>query len=168
MPKPRIQRHEVVQPDDQSIRLIPLTKGQNAIVDANDFEWLSQWNWYACRNNMSGKFYAYRTVAKRGVPMHRVILGFPEQVDHRNGNTLDNRRENIRACTCAQNACNRSKHSNNRSGIKGVRRSHGKWCAQIGINGKNKHLGLFRTAGEAASAYKRAAMELHGDFAHAE
>ena len=85
-----VKRHAVVQPLDQSIKLIPLTQGRNAVVDAVDYEWLMQWNWCAAWCPITRSFYATRrdyTVNRRlgiTVPMHRVIMGMPTgvQVDH--------------------------------------------------------------------------------------
>ena len=172
----RVHRHEVVQPQDQSYRLIPLTQGVNAIVDADDYEWLNSWDWFAAWNAHTKSFYAVRnfTVSKNKriiLRMHRVILGCEapdEQGDHRNGNTLDNRRKNLRKCTQPQNARNSPARINNKSGYKGVsfRKSHGKWVAQINDPVKSsRYIGYFDSPEEAALAYDEAAKRLHGEFA---
>lgn len=105
-----MKRHPVVQPNDPTIRLIPLTRGQNAIVDTIDFEWLSQWNWSSKKRKDT--FYARRHETVDGkrtvIYMHRVIVGGnPVETDHNNGNGLDNRRLNIKGCTRKQNQSNR-------------------------------------------------------------
>lgn len=168
MPKLHVVRHEVTQPLDQSYRLIPLTQGQNAIVDVEDFEWLSQWNWCARRKPSTGKFYAGRGVRIKNkaqiIAMHAVILEFPGG-DHKNRNTLDNRRENLRKCTLAQNGRNRGRQRNNKSGFKGVCWDGG-WRATIRINGKIKHLGRFESPKDAARAYNEAAKKHYGEFAY--
>src|SRR5712664_3648473 len=117
MPKRRVLRHEVTQPSDTSYRLIPLTQGKNAIVDTKDFEWLSQWNW--CAECVDGYFYAIRRSFRKRISMHGAILKIKtgEEGDHRNHDTLDNRRKNIRRCTRTQNARNVRKPWDNRSGF---------------------------------------------------
>src|SRR5882762_1985840 len=101
----RVSRHEVTQPLDESYRLIPLTQGQNAIVDAADFEWLSKWNWQAQWDEHTKGFYARRALYGGGaVIMHRLIYKSPcKQVDHKNHNTLDNRKLNLRGCNQQEN-----------------------------------------------------------------
>src|ERR1039458_4364864 len=97
-----VKRHEVIQPPDPSVRLIPLTKGQNALVDAFNYEWLMQWNWQAHLSPHTKTFYATRWEGsiKRSVAMHNIILGIPRGGDHiHNGETLDNRVANLRAST---------------------------------------------------------------------
>lgn len=164
----KVRRHPVLQPQDQSYRLIALTRGQNAIVDAEDFKWLSQWNW--CASWMKSGFYALRREGRRIILLHCQILNFRfgKEVDHRNGNSLDNRRENLRHSTHSENARNRGKQRNNSSGFKGVywyKRSH-KWRAQIQLDGKMRYIGYFNNLVDAARAYDKKARELHGRFCH--
>jgi hypothetical protein len=89
------------------------------------------------------------------------------QVDHINGNTLDNRKENLRICTQNQNGKNRLLNKNNVSGYKGVtyKKANKLWCAQIVVNYHKMYLGLFTTAEAAALAYNEAAKKYHGEFA---
>jgi hypothetical protein len=141
-------------------------------VDAADFERISQFNWCAQWNKNTDSFYAIRQSPRpeRGkLRMHRVILCCKkhEQVDHRNHNTLDNRRENLRKCTYCQNASNRKIHKYNTSGFKGVSwyKRDAKWHARITVNGKSKSLGYFVSSKEAARAYDAAAKKYHGEFA---
>jgi hypothetical protein len=110
------------------IRQIPLSKGLFAIVDAENYEWLMQWEWsvVAGRNT----WYAARRATKRdgaigSVRMHRVIMVAPAgmDVDHRNGNGLINIRENLRVCTESQNSMNGGSRRNSSSKYKGVH-----WC----------------------------------------
>ena len=170
MPKIRVVRHEVTQPLDKPYRLIPLTQGQNAIVDASDFEWLSKWNWCAQRDRIG--FYAVRSWRKPNGScvkrqMHNAVLKCNGQIDHKNHDTLDNRHENLRKCTTGQNHCNRRVQKNNTSGFKGVgfHKAGNKWRAQISINGKMKHLGCFVSPLQAAHAYDQAAKQFHKEFA---
>jgi hypothetical protein len=101
--------------------------------------------------------------------MHRAILraGDGHNVDHIDGDGLNNRRSNLRFATTAQNSANRGKQKNNTSGFKGVRwhKRDKRWRAVIGINGKTKQIGSFKTPEAAYDAYCAAARELHGVFA---
>lgn len=143
---------------------ISLTKGFVAIVDDEDFEWLNNYTWAYCTNG-----YTTTTVyRKKKVYMHRMIMGDGNEIDHVNGNRLDNRRSNLRFCTHAENCRNSSIRSDNTSGYVGVSfdKSRNKWEAYINLDGNRRHLGRFETPGEAAFAYDRAAKELHGEFAY--
>jgi hypothetical protein len=151
--------------------LIPLTKGQHAIVDEADWERLSAFKWYVV-NGRRGAFYGRRYVERlNGRPvtkaLHHEVLGLsPRQtVDHVNGDTLDNRRANLRVCSPGENARNRRGSRNSLSGFKGVSRARGRWQARIEYEGKARHLGVFDTPEEGARAYDQAARELFGEFA---
>lgn len=153
------------------MRTIPLSRGLEAIVDDADHEWLSQWKWTADLAP-NGKFYAHRMVkqdsGRRKVRMHQLLCARgPNGVDHKNGDSLDNRRENLRPCSKSQNACNRGVQRNSTSGFKGVsrRKDNGLWAAYIKHCGKRRHLGLHETKVGAAIAYNIAAIQLHGEFA---
>jgi len=149
---------------------IPLTQGKVAIVDDADYEWLMQWKW--CAANFRGKFYAIRAVNEKlkrtTIQMHRQIMDTPPgmETDHINGNSLDNRRENLRVCTVSQNQMNRRTQKNNTSGYKGVSYSkhRKKWFSQIQIDKKRIFLGLFLTPENAARAYDEAAKRYFGEF----
>lgn len=89
---------------------IPLTQGKFSKVDDADYEWLSQWKWFAVFNPSTNSFYAIRndkTPNQRSkVWMARQIMGFPDKsldVDHQNRDTLDNQRGNLRTCTRSEN-----------------------------------------------------------------
>jgi hypothetical protein len=101
--------------------------------------------------------------------MHREILGASKgiEVDHRDRDTLNNRRHNLRLATHSQNQQNAYLQSNNTSGFKGVsfRPSNGKWRVRIGVAGKRMHLGSYGTREEAYAVYCDAAKRHHGDFA---
>src|SRR6266851_357302 len=158
--KLRVKRHAVVQPLDTSYRLIPLTQGQTAIVDEEDFDWLSQWNWLAQWSEKTKSFYAQHH-RNPVMSMHRLILGCSEseEGDHKDHNTLNNRRNNLRKCTGSQNCSNRRIRADNVSGFKGVywKVEREKWVAQIKTGGVCRWLGYFDTAQEAAEVYDTAA-----------
>lgn len=155
---------------------IPLSQGKVAIVDDVDFEVLSRWKWNAYQSK-TGTWYAkrYSRVGPRTyreIRMHRQILrlGFGRDVlvDHRDGNGLNNQRENLRRCSEAQNQQNStvSRHKTNHN-FKGVwfHSARGLWRAQIGINGRNRFIGHFLTQEAAALAYNEAAKIHFGEFA---
>ena len=155
-------------------RLIPLTKGQHAIVDDADFDWLSQWTWHA-QPNVQGGFYANRRDADgKLVAMHRAINQTPDGMvtDHRDGNGLNNQRANLRTASQLQNMMNRKGKRGGSSRFKGVWADPGprntkRWRAAIRLNGKLKYLGRFATEEDAGAAYARAANEHFGAFANA-
>jgi hypothetical protein len=151
---------------------IRLTRGLVAIVDDEDYESLSAYRWYAKRTGgRAPKDYACRSMGgPRGprVLMHRTIINAPAgmDVDHINGDALDNRRCNLRVATRSQNLQNRPKQKNNSSGYKGVSKYRtGRWMASIRVNGTCKYLGYHSTPEAAHAAYCAAAKELHGEFA---
>ena len=155
------------------VAYIELTRGHVAIIDARDAELVGKWNWaslvakrtvYARRNRLVGD-----GPGSACILLHRVIMAAPDglEVDHRNGNGLDNRRDNLRVATHADNMKNTRMRGNNTSGFKGVYWDNftGRWMAAIGHQGKFKNLGRFDTAEEAHAAYSAAATELFGEFA---
>jgi hypothetical protein len=152
------------------MRTIKLTQGQVALVDDCDYERLAKHKWYALKAR-GGKFYAARKrssptkAGRKTLLMHRVIFGLRSRrklVDHKDHDTLNNVRENIRACTHAQNLRNRLK----RDGFKGITLQWtGKYTARIQVGGKVKHLGTFVKPEDAARVYDKAAIEYFGQFA---
>lgn len=148
------------------VKEIPLTRNKVAIVDESDFEWLAQYNWQAY--DRGNTWYAKaRLPSPARAPlyaiMHRMIVGCPIglEVDHINGDGLDNRRCNLRIVTHAQNMANMRR----KSGTKGVCRFRDKFRAYIVKDGRQRHLGVFADMASAAKAYDRAALELFGQHA---
>ena len=152
---------------------IELTRGQIAFVDEYDLSALSAWKWFAWRSN-SGAFYAARSIVVNGIRqrvyMHRQILGLTpgdgKYGDHKNGDTLDNRRGNLRTANPSQSAENRISYANT-SGFRGVSwcKSKNKWEAQLKQNRKKIHHSRHKSAIDAARAYDAAAKEAFGEFA---
>lgn len=154
------------------MKTIPLTRGHSVIVDDEDFERLSTHRWHAYPNK-SG-VYACRTVhgeTDHKVRMHREILGLSPSrevvVDHINGNTLDNRRCNLRACSMAENIMNRHRHNHPRSttGIPGVTPHRDQWRARISVAGRSLNLGLHATLLDAIKARRLAELKHYGAYA---
>lgn len=149
------------------VKEISLTRGRVALVDDEDFEWLSTKKWCIQENRKNGHAYAHtsRWKGKKYVYMHRIIIGAKKGqiVDHINGNTLDNRSSNLRIVTPRQNQQNM--HYERSSKYPGVSwyTNDKKWVARIQIEGKNKGLGYFKSEKEAFEAYKKAVHELVGE-----
>jgi hypothetical protein len=168
-----VRNHHRVQPRSEALNvviegrpcvLIPLTQDKVAIVDQGDYERLKDLRWFAvatpdCRWGES-VFYARATLGGgRYCSLHGVIMNPPKgyDVDHINGDGLDNRRCNLRTCTRAQNGRNR--RGSAASGFKGVRWDKHKsaWIAYL-------HLGSFPTKELAAAAYDKASARMFREF----
>ncbi len=160
------------------MKLINLTRGQAAIVDDEDYEWLMQWKWYA--DYSRSKFYARRLqrigITDVKITMHRMLLGLkPDDIkrgDYINGNSLDNRKSNLRICTQANNCKNRGSNLNATSRFKGVsyKKRDEIWVAQITVDKKKLWLGQFPYTSEgevaAAKCYDEAAKKYFKEFAY--
>ena len=137
--------------------------GQFAIVDDEDYELLSKYKWRVASGKNHDHHYAIA-----GVRMHRLILDAPPgyMVDHINGDTLDNRKVNLRLCTNSQNQQNTSSRGGT-SKYKGVsfRSRDGRWIAAFQYDGIRYYCGIWDTEEEAARAVDKKRGEVCGDFA---
>jgi hypothetical protein len=145
---------------------IELTQEQVAIVDDEDYEYLSQWKWHATKHGNT--YYAERKPNKKHCIMARIIMKCENDmvVDHINRDGLDNRKENLRICTIAENGRNKTKSKKTTNPYKGIQKNHLKWTAIITYNKFTKCLGNFNSPEEAAIAYDKKARELFGEFAN--
>ena len=151
-----------------TMKEIKLTRGLVALVDDEDYEFLSQRHWYAAKRKKTyyartDKMVNWKTTKTY---MHRLILNTPKgmQTDHIDHNGLNNQRHNIRICTNTQNRRNVSSHG--RSKYLGVSFNGKHIRAQITIGDKYIHLGYFKTEEDAARAHDIKAKELFGEFAN--
>jgi hypothetical protein len=158
---------------DGDLAYVPLTKGYTAIIDSADAHLLAAYNWkaqlsgkvvYAVRNEMvNGKWVTHR--------MHQIVKGRIEgkEVDHIDGNGLNNRRSNLRHATHAENMRNQRVRADNTSGSAGVHfhKRDKKWVAYINCDGSRRNLGHHKCRTSALVAYAKASKLLHGEFSRA-
>lgn len=142
---------------------IPLGHGQFAIVDDEDYDIVSRYKWHTMANGTGSHIYAATKLR-----MHRLILDAPPgyMVDHINGDTLDNRRSNLRLCTNSQNQQNTLSRGGS-SQYKGVsfQVKSGKWIAAFQYNGIRYYCGMWDNEEDAARAVDKKRGEICGDFA---
>lgn len=134
---------------------------EKGIIDLEDVEKIKEYKW--CYSH------GYIGCDRLGIRIHRFILDCNKNdvVDHINGNTLDNRKQNLRICSQQQNTMNNSNiRSNNTSGYKGVTwdKSKNKWTAQITVNYKNIHLGRYDKIEDAIKARQKAEIKYFGEY----
>jgi hypothetical protein len=168
-----------------SMKKIYLTNDLVALVDDRYYQLVNKYNWFPKKDNQT--IYARANITnssgrRSGLTMHRLIMDAKpgQQVDHINGDGLDNRRANLRFSTQKQNCQNRRPRKNTSSKYKGVSRlvrskgggSRGPkpkgrdgWVATICISGNQKHIGVYDTEIDAAKAYDKEAKKLFGEFA---
>ena len=161
---------------DGDVAYITLTKGYTAVIDAADVDIVAGYNW--CVNTVSptGHMYGFRgrvksDVGKGNTYLHRAIIGDTGgmEVDHIDGNGLNNTRSNLRLVSRSQNMCNARPYSGSLSKYKGVSpvRS-GRWSSRIFQEGKRVWLGTHDTEEAAYAAYCEASERLHGEFGRVE
>jgi hypothetical protein len=164
------------------MKKIKLTQGQFSLVDDEDYEFLSQWKWYAHRINKKQTYYAIRTCRignQKAVRMHRVIaeryIGKEfKELDHLNRNGLDNQKSNLRVCSRGENIHNTRNTGKYPKGVylhvKRVKNKEGdiveyrKYRARININGKTISLGYYKKVEDAEKAYNNGAKKYYPDY----
>ena len=149
------------------MKRIPLSIYLFALVDDEDFWTLAEFHWYCMKNGTNG-YYAIRRENTETIYMHRLIMGAAsdQEVDHKDGDGLNNRRSNLRLCSHGENMMNRALYGNNKSGATGVWWvPHAqKWRARVILNRKSHYLGYFDSFEAAVAARDKEAARLFGDF----
>lgn len=152
--------NEIIIVEETSYILLYDNKGNEvgrAIIDTEDLDKISNQKWCLDKN-----YYVKNSSQKY---LHRILLGETNlYVDHINGNTLDNRKQNLRLCTNSENLQNRVNIPvNNTSGVIGVHfdKARNKWKVEIGINGKNKYIGRYDNLDEAIKERQNAKLQYY-------
>jgi len=161
--RPRLRRRGFFY---KAIPMIVEIDGHQIQIDDADLPILEGYRWRVKDFSARGYGPCMYVIGNHRVLLHRLLIGAikGQFVDHANGDSLDNRRDNLRLCTHAQNMANRKMARHNRTGLKGVERKGNGWRARITKDGVRCHLGYFKTAAEAAAAFTEAARRLHGEF----
>jgi len=157
--KAKIVKRQPYYCDVRGSWIVPLTQGRETMVDAEDVEFLGQFNWIW--NSWKTQI-GYALLPKGQGTMHRILMSNPKGmcIDHINGNSLDNRRSNLRIVTIRENSQNQKKHRSGKLVGCSYENRAKKWKAQIMINGSMKGLGYFKTEHEAHEAYIKAYNEI--------
>jgi hypothetical protein len=145
--------------------------GITATISPSDAAKVAAHSWHIFKAGRKGgkqRLLVCTKINGKRVKLHRFIMDAPDGVgvDHRDRNTLNNQRGNLRLCTQTQNTFNQSKRDGTKSRFKGVYRiSQNSWQVKIGVNKTRVIVGYFATEIQAAQEYDRAAIKYHGEFA---
>lgn len=146
------------------MKTIKLTQNKTVKVDDSDYQWLNQYKWYF---HVQG--YAVRKSKGKAILMHRLIMNTPEgmDTDHINRDKLDNRRENLRVCTHAENMRNRNIHRpykprtpGSSAGRISFSTLRGVWEVKVQRNGIRKYYGSYKKKEDAETVVKNVILKL--------
>ena len=150
-----------------AVVFLPLSRGMVSVIDFDDFEKVGRIKWKAQRRGRGGLFHAAQSVRNTDGSqttryLHQILYPSWKRTDHKNGDGLDNRKENLRECSHQQNLrayCR--KRAGASSLFRGVSRyaRDQKWQASIRVNGRSYGVGVFVSEADAARAYDKAAMK---------
>ena len=150
------------------MKIITLTQNKDTIIDDEFYDYLSKFKWHYSTGYAKRNLWNYQSKKAKIVRMHHFILPMKKglQIDHINGDTLDNRLVNLRYVKQKENLRNQGLRSDNTSGFKGVSKwKNGQWRAYIVVNYKQILLGIHKTKEKAAEAYNKAAKKYYKEFA---
>lgn len=163
----------------KQMKKIKLTQGQYALVDDNDYDFLSQWKWSAHRRDKNYTFYAVRTCYENGkktIRMHNAIannygINDYDELDHKDRNGLNNQKDNLRISTRGENMHNTRNWGKYPKGIDlhisrykkkdGTIKEYVKYRTRINVKGKSIHLGSFKNLNDAVLAYNKASKKYY-------
>lgn len=141
------------------------------IIDDDDFDKIKDFSWCVNETRKGGNIYATARLKgnRKNIRMHRILIDIPEGkiIDHINGNTLDNRKSNLRTCNYSENLMNCKKRGKVTSKYKGVYydKINKRWSCSIKLNKKDIWIGRFKTEDEAGLAYNEKAIHYFKEFA---
>ncbi len=148
------------------MKYINITKGKRVLVDDDDFKFLNQWHWY-WHTGYAARRLNLGINKSKILLMHRALLSVPEnkEVDHINGDRLDNRKANLRIVSHQENMQNMKKRVNSTSKFRGVSFHKGAWDVQLWNNGKHIYIGRFKDEIQAAKIADSESIKLFGKLA---
>ncbi len=149
--------------------LVVSVSGKTAVIDAEDWPLIKQYKWYALCTGRHRKIWYFSTNSTEGrtIYLHRLIMNAApgEEVDHIDGNGLNNQRSNLRKCSHAQNLRKAHVSRPAASGYRGVYLHGPSWRVRVNIGGKQRSFGIFKSKEDAARVYDNEMRKLFGEFA---